>query len=94
MRLQLDSMTTGAADTAATAQAQNGQGTRTAGQGTTASSKDSSYVSGISSILNNSATVRSDRLQQLASLVQNGTYQVSASDISRSIVQDSLAGGA
>ena len=91
MRLQLDSLSSRAAELAGT-EATARPGTTASGNRVQADAagQDSSYVSGPSGILNRLAADRADRLQQLAGLIQSGSYDVSAAAVSRAIVDQSL----
>jgi anti-sigma28 factor (negative regulator of flagellin synthesis) len=91
MRLQLDSTLTGTSDLAATTAAQAAANSAPKFGQDNAGGQDSSYVSGTSNILMNAGSDRAARIQQLTALVQSGSYQVSSSDISRSMVGDSLS---
>jgi len=87
MRLQLDSSVTGsglAGQTTATGGA--GADARNVGSGASAG-QDSIQISGASSALNSMSADRAARIQQLTGAVQGGTYQVSASAVSRAIVE-------
>jgi anti-sigma28 factor (negative regulator of flagellin synthesis) len=53
--------------------------------------RDSSYISGTSSLLNRASEDRAARIQQLTDLVQNGGYQTSSASISHSLVANSLS---
>jgi hypothetical protein len=89
MRLQLDSSIpnssiSGPGEPAVTA------GSRGADRNV-AEARDSTSISGTSSILSSLSADRAARIQQLTSLVQSGTYDVPSASISRSIVGDSLS---
>jgi anti-sigma28 factor (negative regulator of flagellin synthesis) len=97
MRLHLDS---GVAATGITGGAEAGQtesvsGARggSGGSGTLSAGGDSIQLSGPSAILNRLSADRAGRIQQLTSLVQSGSYNVSSSQISRALVDHAVSGG-
>ena len=92
MRLQLDSVLSGADSTKPGAIGQPAAaGDSGSGAGRIGSSasgtQDSIQISGPSSALNRLATDRVVRIQQLTSAVQGGSYQVSSAKVGRAIVE-------
>ena len=91
MRLQLDSSVTGAGDAGqATAVGGAGSNSRRVGYGGSGG-QDSIQISGASSALNTFSSDRAARIAQLTTAVQNGSYQVSSSAVSRAIVDQAFA---
>jgi anti-sigma28 factor (negative regulator of flagellin synthesis) len=90
MRLQLDSTQLSSVDNrAAEAVSGNGQSSRAAYS--RAGSGDTISLSGASNALNQFATHRAARIQQLTAAVQSGSYNVSSSALSSAIVRNGLA---
>jgi len=96
MRLQLDSALTGTGITRSgeTSQtvAANGGAVDSRRSGDSAGT-DSIQISGASSALNNLATDRAARVQQLTALVQGGSYQVPSSQVGQAMVEDAVSRG-
>jgi len=91
MRLQLDSsQLSTAGKQAAEAVTDSGQASR-ASSSRSAGAGDTISLSGASNALNQFATERAGRIQQLAAAVQNGSYHVSSSALSSAIVRNGLA---
>jgi anti-sigma28 factor (negative regulator of flagellin synthesis) len=91
MRLQLDSSVTGAGDAGqAAAVGGAGSNSRRVGYGGSGG-QDSIQISGASSALNTFSSDRAARIAQLTTAVQNGSYQVSSSAVSRAIVDQAFA---
>ncbi len=96
MRLQLDSALTGngiagTGESAPTA-SPPGSGSGSRSIGGASAGGDSIQISGASSALNSLSADRAARVQQLTVQVQKGSYNVSSSKVSQSIVGNSLAG--
>ena len=90
MRLQLDSSQLSTVENrAAEAVSDNGQSSRA--NSSRAGAGDTISLSGVSNALNQFATDRSARIQQLTAAVQNGSYNVSSSALSSAIVRNGLA---
>jgi flagellar biosynthesis anti-sigma factor FlgM len=87
MRLQLDSSTTRSGDTSQTAAASGFASGVNKGLAGLPGSSDSIQISSASSALNRIASDRAAKVNQLTAAVQNGSYQVSSSLISRAIVE-------
>lgn len=97
IRLQLDSTVTsgsvgqtGAAEQTGSVGASRGAGRVSTGSNNT----DNVRISGPSSALNQLATDRSARIEQLTALVQGGSYDVSSAKVGRSVVSDAVSGAA
>jgi len=91
MRLQLDSTAAGGPGGVGQATPAGGSGSNgnRIGSGSSGSG-DSIQISGASSALNRLAADRADQIQQLTSAVQSGSYQVSSSLVSTSIVEHGI----
>jgi anti-sigma28 factor (negative regulator of flagellin synthesis) len=96
IRLQPDpAITSGSAGRTGAAEQTGSVGAAT-GSGrfsTRSTSTDNVQISGPSSALNQLATERSARIEQLTALVQGGSYDVSSAMVGRSVVNDAIAGG-
>ena len=91
MRLQLDSSVTGAGD-AGQAASVGGAGSNSHCAGYSGSgAQDSIQISGASNALSTFSSDRAARIAQLTTSVQNGSYQVSPSSVSRAIVDQAFA---
>jgi len=97
MRLQLDPALTGSGIAKPGETGQNvpvgGSGSDSRRIGTNSTGGDSVHISGPSSALGRLSADRTARIQQLTSLIQGGSYQISGSQISRSIVASALSYG-
>src|ERR1019366_746862 len=96
MRLQLDTALTGAGiegsgDASQTAAAGSSRA-GSSGTSRNASAADSIQISGPSSALQRLSADRTARLQQLTAMVQGGSYQVSAGNVSRAMVDYAVSG--
>lgn len=97
MRLQLDSASTGPGERIGSAGVSGGANVGSSGSAAPrdASSagglQDSSSVSGTSTLLNNLSSERAVRVQQLTSLVQGGTYQISSAAVSQALVGQAIS---
>ena len=91
MRLQLDSTQLSSVENrSAEAISESSQSPRDA-SGRVGGSGDSISLSGASNALNQLASGRAARIQQLTAAVQNGSYHVSSSALSGAIVRNGLA---
>jgi anti-sigma28 factor (negative regulator of flagellin synthesis) len=90
MRLQLDSSPIGTGNVGGTAPAEPTGHSARSGGASAPGTQDSSSVSGISSLLNDLSTQRAARIQQLTGLVQSGSYNVSSTAISHSLVGQAI----
>jgi anti-sigma28 factor (negative regulator of flagellin synthesis) len=91
MRLQLDSSVTGAGDAGHTVSPGGaGSDSRRVGYGSSGA-QDSIQISGASSALSSFSCDRASRIAQLTTAVQNGSYQVSSSAISRAVVDQAFS---
>lgn len=95
MRLQLDPALTGNALTgngvSGTGEAGGALASGSTGITGVSSGVDSIQISGPSAALNRLGADRTARIQQLTSLVQSGSYQVSGSLVGRAIVDDAVS---
>lgn len=90
MRLQLDSTQLSSVDNRSTEAVGESSHQSRAAYGRAGGSGDSISLSGASNALNQFATDRAARIQQLTAAVQNGSYRVSSSALSGAIVQNGL----
>jgi anti-sigma28 factor (negative regulator of flagellin synthesis) len=60
---------------------------------TRSTSTDNVQISGPSSALNQLATERAARIDQLTAIVQGGSYDVSSAKVGRAVVSDAVSGG-
>lgn len=95
MRLQLDTAVTGTGATRPGEVTQpvpvGGTGADSSRVGSGSSGSDTVQISGLSSALNALESGRAARVGRLAALVQNGSYDVPASQVSRAVVQDAIS---
>jgi hypothetical protein len=95
MRLQLDSTLSGngisrSGETQQTGAAGGPGASRVKGE---SPGVDSIQISGPSSAMTRLSADRAARIQQLAALVQGGSYQVSGSQVGRAIVENAVSPG-
>jgi anti-sigma28 factor (negative regulator of flagellin synthesis) len=93
MRLEIDSATSQTQDAGGVSSA-GAYGASSRAALADAANRDSAQVSGTSQILNNLATDRAARIQQLTLAVRNGTYNVPGALIAKSMISETAASAA